>query len=292
MSNLLRLRLLPAATVASLVLGMTSVGPASVSARTNASCDPAVSFDPGGFSDSTHVDNTWYPLVPGTQFVFDGYADRGGGVLPHRIIFTVTNLTKLIDGVQTVVLFDRDLDDGQLVEAELAFQAQDSVGNVWSLGEYPEEYEDGAFIGAPSTWMSGQADAEAGILMLADPALGSSYYLQGRAPAIDFLDCAKVFKTGEVACVPSTCYENVLVTDERSPLDPGSGSQRKHHAPAVGVVQVTAVGDKEGETLALVGVEHLSRRALTQVREEVLKLEKHAYRVSDVYRQTAPMTGG
>src|SRR3954452_9343042 len=61
-------------------------------------------FDPqGNFSAPTRVDNRWHPLVPGTQFVFEGRANRGHGARPHRVIFTVTGLTKTIDGVAAVV---------------------------------------------------------------------------------------------------------------------------------------------------------------------------------------------
>ena len=189
--------------------------------------------------------------------------------------------------MRTVVLWDRDFNAGQLVEAELAFHAQDNDGNVWNLGEYPEEYENGEFLGAPNTWIAGLAGAEAGIIVQANPRLGDKY-LQGFAPDVDFLDCARVFKTGETTCVPLDCYANVLVIAERSPLEPGSGHQLKYYAPGVGNVQVGAVGDPEGETLVLVEVVHLGTPALAEARREALKLEKRAYRVSDVYRLTPP----
>ena len=114
-------------------------------------------FDPqGNFSASTRVDNRWHPLVPGTQFVFEGRSNRGLGRLPHRVIFTVTGLTKRIHGVDTVVLFDRDINRGKLLEAEITFFAQDDDGNVWNFGEDPDEYApDGSFDGAPSTGRSG-----------------------------------------------------------------------------------------------------------------------------------------
>ena len=70
-----------------------------------------------------------------------GAANRGQGRRPHQVITTVTDLTKVIDGVRTVVIWERDINDGRLLEGELAFQAQDDDGNVWNLGEYPEEYD-------------------------------------------------------------------------------------------------------------------------------------------------------
>ena len=108
-------------------------------------------FDRDDFPKTPTINNKWLPLVPGTQFVFQGQASQGGGVLPHEVIFTVTDLTKVVNGVRTLVLWDRDFSEGELLEAELTFHAQDVNGNVWNLGEYPEEYEGGVLTGAPST---------------------------------------------------------------------------------------------------------------------------------------------
>ena len=113
--------------------------------------------------------------------------------------------------------------------------------------EFPAEYEDGKFSGAPDTWISGLGKAEPGNLMLADPQLGTPEYLQGWSPDIDFLDCAKVYKVQQKTCVPVGCYENVLITDERSPLEPDSGHQRKYYAQG-GALSGLAVDDPEGET--------------------------------------------
>ena len=119
------------------------------------SCGRALRFEDSNFSHPTRIDNRWLPLAPGTQFVLSGRSNRGGKRLPHQVVLTVTDLTKVIDGVRTVVLWDRDFNMGRLTEAELAFDAQDDDGNVWNLGEYPEEYVGGVFHGAPSTWISG-----------------------------------------------------------------------------------------------------------------------------------------
>jgi len=276
-------------TFAALLLLMTGAGAvgASASQTAPASCAPAVDFDSHNFSNPTRINNKWFPLVPGTQYILEGQANRTGEPLPHKVIFTVTDLTKVLDGVRTVVVWDRDFNEDQLVEAELSFFAQDKAGNVWNLGEYPEEYENGQFTGAPSTWISGLAEAEGGLHMLAKPRTGTSWYLQGSAPAIEFLDCAKVLKTGETVCVPVKCYDDVVVTDETSPLDQGGGHQLKYHAPRVGIIQVGAVADKEGETLVLTGLVRLGQGGLAEAHREALKLDKHGYVVSpDVYGKT------
>jgi hypothetical protein len=251
-------------------------------------CNTVAKFDPANFPNPPKIDNRWNPLAPGMQFIMAGEADRGAGLLPHRVVSTVTDLTKVINGVHVVVIVEKDINEGELQEAELAFQAQDNAGNLWNLGEYPEEYEGGKFTGAPATWISGLGKAVPGNLMVADPKLGTPEYLQGWSPDIDFLDCAKVFKMQQQTCVPVGCYKNVLITDERGPLEPESGHQRKYYAPGVGTVRVGAVDDPEGETLVLAEVSRLSPEDLAKVRQEALKLEKNAYKVSKLYRQTQP----
>lgn len=249
-------------------------------------CGVADSFRAEDFTNSSWIDNRWFPLLPGKQFILDGTANRGGGVIHHRVVFTVTDLIKVIDGVTTVVLWDRDYNGDELVEAELAFFAQDRCGRIWSLGEYPEEYERGEFLGAPNTWISGQAGAKAGTHMVADPQLGTRF-LQGWAPEINFLDSAVVYQTGQRVCVPYNCFENVLVTDEWSPLEPGSGHQRKYYAPGMGIVRVTAVEDPEAETLELINVFQLGPEVLAEARTEALRLDARAYENIDFYRNTA-----
>src|SRR6476661_10498206 len=132
-------------------------------------CSQPVEFDRHEFPNRPVIDNPLAPFVPGTQFILEGRANRGGGQLPHRVVLTVTDLTKVINGVRTIVSWDRDFGEAtlapnipdvedpetllsslQIQESELAFNAQDADGNVWNLGEYPEEYENGHLTGAPN----------------------------------------------------------------------------------------------------------------------------------------------
>lgn len=252
-------------------------------------CNTVAQFDPANFPNPPKIDNQWNPLTPGMQFTLAGEADRGGGLLPHRVVSTVTDLTKMINGVPTAVILEKDVNEGALQEAELRFEAQDKAGNIWNLGEYPEEYEDGKFRAAPDVWLAGIAKAEAGNSMPGNPQLGTPEYLQGWSPDIEFLDCAKVSKMQQRTCVPVGCYENVMIIDERSPLDPDSGHQLKYQAPGVGNVRVGFVDDPEGEVLVLAKVAQLSPEELIKVRQDALKLEEHAYKISKLYRQTPPV---
>jgi hypothetical protein len=250
----------------------------------------AKDFERARFDHPTHIDNRWLPLTPGTQFVYEGSAivDEEGRQ-PRREVTTVTDLSKVIDGVRTLVISDRDYTAGQLSEPELAFFAQDNAGNVWLVGEYPEEYEDGKFDKAPA-WISGQKGARAGITMLAEPRRDVPGYAQGYAPPpIEFTDRARVYKTDQQTCVPVDCYKNVLVTEEFNPDEPGA-NQLKYYAPGVGNVRVGWRGEKEEEkeTLELVDYQHLSQEALAKIRRDALEMDKRAYERSEVYRETPP----
>jgi len=250
------------------------------------SCGPVVEFNKKNFPAEPKIDNPWLPITPGTKYVLEGRANRGGGPLPHRVTFTITDLTKVINGVKTVVVWDVDKNEGVLNEAELAFFAQDKFGNVWGLGEYPEEYTNGVFTGAPNTWINGRGDAVGGIHMLANAVVSDQWYLQGSVPSIEFLDCAHVVATGQPSCVPIFCFRNTLLTHETSPLDPQGGIQTKTHARGIGIVQVGALDDPEGETLVMVKRWRLSPAGLARARAEALKLDRRGYKNSEVYKQT------
>jgi hypothetical protein len=248
-----------------------------------------VDFNPDNFDNSTTIDNEWYPLQPGTHLVYEGTTTEDGESFPHRLEFTVTDLTKEIEGVQTVVAWIEDYSDGELVELEVAFYAQDNDGNVWYLGEYPEEFEDGQFVAAP-TWIAGFEEARAGIKMQADPQPGTPSYFQGWGPAVDWSDYGQVDQVGQETCVPVDCYQDVLVIAESS-LGEADAFQLKYYAPGVGEVRVGWRGaDATQEELELIELEQLDPEALAEVGAMALLFEKHAYqRSKDVYAHTSPM---
>jgi len=226
-------------------------------------------FNPKSFDGrSTTIDNEWFPLKPGTRLVYAGTTiEDDGKPLPRRLVSIVTDLTKVIGGVRTVVVWDVDHKDGQLAETEIAFFAQDNDGNVWLLGEYPEEWEGGKFLKAPA-WLHGREDARAGIAMKAKP----------------------VDQMGQKTCVRKGCYEDVLVIAETSREEPNA-EQLKYYARGVGNVRVgwRGQGEKLKETLELVEVSQLGPDALADARAKALALEKRAYRLSKkAYGNTPP----
>ena len=269
-----------------------AASPTGTSAETpNASelCGPgsAINFDAGAFPESPTIDNKWFSLKPGTVYTTTGKVVNAEGTTERIVTHTVTGLTKVIDGVKTLVMWDRDYADGALVESELAFFAQDNSGTVWLFGEYPEEFENDKFIGAPNTFIHSIDESQAGIAMQGDPKMDTPAYVQAHAPSVDFLDCGEVFKQNERVCVPTGCYEDVLVIDEHNPLEPAVGHQRKFYSAGTGLVKVTAEGGADQETLDLAKIEQLTDAKLAEVHKEALKLDEHGYTVSkEVYAKT------
>jgi len=270
----------------------TAVSEPSPEATTASETEPTEKewedFDPNNFSNPTNIDNGWFPLKPGMQYTFEGVTEEGGERIPHRVITIVTNLTKVIDGVRTVVIWDQDFSADELVETELSFFAQDNDGNVWRLGEYPEVYELGKLVENP-TWIHGLKGARAGIIMTADPQVGAPSYSQGWAPAVDFTDRGQVDEMGQETCVPVDCYEDVLVVAEFSKAEIDA-LQLKYYARGVGNVSVGWRGaDANKEMLELVEVVELSPEELAEVRTQAIELEERAYKNSkEVYALTPP----
>ena len=243
-------------------------------------------FDGNNFDSSTKIDNKWFPLQPGMQWTYEGFTREENTRVPHRVVQTVTDLTKVVNNVRAVVVWDVDYKDGELQESEIAFFAQDKDGNVWLLGELVEKYEEGDFVGAHA-WIAGMEGASAGIMMKADPQPGTPSYSQGYAPPpINWSDRAKVDQVGQKSCVPAGCYKDVLVIAESSTKEGPDAQQLKYYAPSVGYIRVGWKGKREKlrETLELRQVVKLTPDALTKARVEALAIEKRAY----LYGRTPP----
>lgn len=236
--------------------------------------------------DSADIDNEYFPFEPGTQWTLEGRAFDGDERVERRVVFTVTDLTKVIAGVRVAVGWDRDYDDDALIEEEIIFLAQDRGGNVWHLGQYTEEYDEEELIGGRAWFVGSPEGATAGIMMKADPALGTPSYSQGFAPPpFHWDDRARVHRVGVETCVPVQCFQDVLVTDEFEPSIPGA-HQLKYYAPGVGNVRVGWYGEneEEREVMVLTKLSQLSPEELAEARAAALEMEERAY----AYARTQP----
>lgn len=245
-------------------------------------------YDPNNFGNSTLIDNQWFPIAPGTRFIYEGTTVEEGEEIPHRIIFTATDLTKEIAGIRAVVMWDRDFSDGELVEAEIALYAQDNDGNIWHFGQYPEEYEDGEVVATPA-WLAGFEEAQPGITVKAEPEIGGMSYSQGWGPTVGWTDRARAVRFEDGICVPTGCYDGVLVTEETARDE--DSFQLKYYAPGVGNIFVSYSGDDATkEILQLIEIVQMNEAEMAEARTEALALEARAYaNVPTVFGATAPM---
>jgi hypothetical protein len=246
-------------------------------------------FDPANFTRSTVVDNAYFPLRPGTLFRWEGHALDDGERIERGVVFIVTDLTKVVDGVRTIVAWDRDYDDGRRNEMELAFFAQDDDGNVWLFGEYPEEYEGRKIVKTPA-WIAGLERARPGITMYATNREGTPSYAQGWGPAIHWSDRARVDQVGIDDCAPVDCFADVLVVDEFN-RDRPRAHQLKYYAPGVGGIRVgwRGANEEEREVLVLVELAQLTPEQLAEVDRRVLEQEDRAYELLAAYGGTEPI---
>src|SRR5262245_25896962 len=224
--------------VSGLLTSAAAQGPASKQPKLVPE-DKLERLDVSKFSRPTEITNKWSPMKPGTRFIYDGTTvEDDGKVVPRRFVMNVTDLVKTIGGVKTVVSYDLDYTEGELSEAELAFYAQDDDGNIWLLGEYPEEYDGKKFVKAP-TWLHSIQDARAGIMMQAAPKLGTPSYSQGYGPAVNWTDRGQVYAMGQEVVIGTKRYTDVLVIRETSVEEEAADAfQLKYYAAGVGNIKV------------------------------------------------------
>jgi hypothetical protein len=230
-------------------------------------------FDPKDFGDPIGGQNSWYPLVPGTQTLRDGSINRGSRKLHHQLRVTVTDITKTVNGVKTVAVLDQDIDSGQVGEASLDYLAQDKFGNVWYLGSYTEIYEGGQFVNAVDAWLTPKKGARPGVWMMADPQEGMKYV---EAHNSRETIRAEVSKVGEKKCVDYDCFKSLVILED--------GSEFKYFGPGVGHIATEpnySGGEQEKEEL--VNVVKLTPKGLAEFSAEALKLDKHARKESKVF---------
>jgi hypothetical protein len=230
-------------------------------------------FDPKNFVDPLGGKNKWYPLTPGTQTLRDGSITRGSRKLKHQLRVTVTDVTKVVNGVTAVAVLDQDIDAGQVGEASLDFLAQDKFGNVWYVGSYTEIYEGGQFVNAVDAWLTPKRDSKPGVWMMADPQEGMKYVqAQNSRETIR----SEVTKVDDRKCVPFKCFKALQVLED--------GTEFKYFGPGVGHIATEpnySGGEQEKEEL--INVVKLSRKGLAEMSAEALRLDKHARKESKVF---------
>ena len=189
-----------------------------------------VELEPADFT--TEIDNPYWPMQPGSHWV---YRETDGEGRVQRVDVTVTDQTKVVDGVEAVVVHDLVTERGEKVEDTLDWYAQDKDGNVWYLGEDTKEYEDGKVVSTEGSWEAGVDGAQAGIIVPAKPEQGLTYREEHYAGEAE--DTAEVLSVEGKAQVPFGTFDDALITRNFTPLEP-TVVELKFYARRVGPVLV------------------------------------------------------
>lgn len=201
----------------------------------------AVQLDPEDFVKG--VTNPYFPLEPGSRWVYTTTTEEG----TERNEVVVLEETRKVAGIEAVVVHDVVTVDGELAEDTLDWYAQDADGAVWYLGEDTKELEEGKVVSTSGSWEAGVDGARPGVVMQADPRPGPWYwqeYYKGEAE-----DQGRVLSLTGTAKVPAGSFADLLVTEERSPLEP-SIMARKYYRRGIGMVlDETVKGPRERSVL-------------------------------------------
>jgi hypothetical protein len=176
----------------------------------------ALPIHPGPAHFARSVDNPWFPLRPGTTYVYRGTQDGE----PVRDTVRVLRGTRRIEGVRCTAVRDQVFVRGRLAERTTDYYAQDDRGTVWYFGEQTAELDaSGHVTSTEGTWRSGAHGARAGIFMPLHPRVGHTYrqeFLRGHAE-----DRFTITSRRARVATPYVTTGRALRTREFSPLEPG-----------------------------------------------------------------------
>jgi hypothetical protein len=205
-------------------------------------------IDPANFV--TTIDNPYWPLKPGTVYHFKGVR----GTTPQTDDETVTSQTRNILGVPSTAVRDIVSEHGKPVERTVDYYAQDKYGNVWYMGEDSfETNKQGQMVRASDSWLAGVKGGKPGIIMPGNPKPGEAYRQEYYPPG-QALDQARVLSLNGTTTVPyGGKHAGLLVTSERSPLEPQT--EQKYYDPGLGEVMEKVVKGHH-EQFRLVNITH------------------------------------
>jgi hypothetical protein len=195
-------------------------------------------IDPANFSPN--VTNQLFPLTPGKILVYTGIKD-GKKALD---LVVATSRTRVIDGVTTRVVQDRNYLDNVLAERTSDYYAQDRCGNVWYFGEDTAELDaHGKVVSTEGTWHAGVGGAQPGVIMPAHPQVGRRFrqeWYQGHAE-----DVFRVLSRSSPVTVPFGSFRHALRTEETTALEPGV-LDNKYYVKGIGeVAELSVKGPRE-----------------------------------------------
>lgn len=176
---------------------------------------------------STTGRSDYFVLEPGFQLVL------GKGSVKLQI--KVLDETKVVNGVTTRVVEEREWDKDQLTEVSRNYYVMcEQTKDVLHFGEDVEVYEKGKFVKTQGTWIAGTNGNRPGLLVSGNPKLNMKYY-QEIAPGV-------AMNRGEVVSLSETCktaagtFTQCMKVKGTSSIDKKK-LEYKYYAPKIGLVK-------------------------------------------------------
>lgn len=171
--------------------------------------------------------NPYFILEPGHALVLE----HGGA----RLTRTVLHETRVVDGVETRVVEERETKDGRLVEVSRNYFAiHPGSKDVFYFGEDVDMYDGGKVVSHDGAWLAGVQGAKFGLMMPGEPRVGAAFY-QEVAPGVA-MDRARITSVSERLATPAGTFMNCVRTEETTALEPAA-KEHKLYAPGVGLVR-------------------------------------------------------
>ena len=180
-------------------------------------------------------ENSYFILKPGYQVTLEGEED--GEEL--QLVITVLKETKIVNGIETRVVEEKETEGGNLVEISRNYFALcKPTNNAIYFGEDVDIYESGEIVSHEGAWLAGQNGSKAGLVMPGKVEVGLKYY-QEIVPGVAE-DRAKIVSVNDSMVTPAGTFDQVLKTEETNPLKPEE-KEFKFYAPGIGLIQEEAI---------------------------------------------------
>lgn len=189
--------------------------------------DPADFKSPG---ETQLGGNRYFPLVIGTVMTYRNEEDN------EDIVVTVTDRTRVIEGVTTIVVRDVVSIEGELIEDTDDYFAEDRSGNVWYFGEVAQNFEDGFLTDLDGSFIAGESGAQAGIIMKASPMVGDVYRQEfALGDAEDAAEVLALDGDVEISNPDFACNNACLKTEDFIPTE-ADATEFKYFKEGIGFI--------------------------------------------------------
>lgn len=178
-------------------------------------CSPSAANFPSPLTST----NPYFPIILDYQWDLEGVEDDTS----VRLLMTVLDETRLINGIMTRVVEEREWEDDELVEISWNYFAETADGTVCYFGEDVDDIEDDVVVDHEGRWCAQDTPDvnKAGIIMPADPQPGMRFQTEF-APDAGALDQVKIVGSGPVT-VPFDRFTETIRFEESTPLEKGKG---------------------------------------------------------------------